>query len=131
MRLVVDASIALHLVTAAAPLGALAGHDLAAPGLLWSEVLSALRERTYRGHLAPANARAALGRMEALRIARHDNPELRRRSLDVAEALGWAKTYDAEYVALAELLDGVLLTVDGRLRRGAERRVRSIGPTEL
>ena len=45
--------------------------------------------------------------------------------------LGWAKTYDAEYVALASLLGCRLVTVDGRLRRGADRLGFVLGPTEL
>jgi predicted nucleic acid-binding protein len=47
------------------------------------------------------------------------------------DAFGWAKTYDAEYVALAKLLDCRLLTVDGRLRRGADRLGFVITPAEL
>jgi hypothetical protein len=38
---------------------------------------------------------------------------------------GWAKTYDAEYVALAKL------TVDRRLRRGADRLGFVVTPAEL
>ncbi|MGI8829736.1 MAG: hypothetical protein ACR2I5_08225 [Candidatus Limnocylindria bacterium] len=48
-----------------------------------------------------------------------------------AEQLGWAKTYDAEYVALAQLLGCRLLTRDDRLRRGAARVLECIGPSEL
>ncbi len=49
----------------------------------------------------------------------------------VADQLGWAKTYDAEYVALAEREDVALLTVDTRLARGAGRLVRVVTPSEL
>jgi predicted nucleic acid-binding protein len=49
----------------------------------------------------------------------------------VAADLGWAKTHDAEYVALARLLDCRLLTRDERLRRSATRLVEVIGPLEL
>ena len=39
----------------------------------------------------------------------------------MADELGWARTYDAEYVALARLLDCRVVTADERLRRGADR----------
>jgi hypothetical protein len=39
----------------------------------------------------------------------------------IADALGWAKTYDAEYVATARLLGCRMVTLDARLRRGADR----------
>jgi predicted nucleic acid-binding protein len=41
--------------------------------------------------------------------------------VDAGVALQAAKTYDAEYVALAGLLRCRLVTIDGRLRRGAGR----------
>jgi predicted nucleic acid-binding protein len=58
-------------------------------------------------------------------------PELADEAWRIADELGWAKTYDAEYLALASLLDCRLVTVDGRLRRGADRLGFVFGPTEL
>ena len=49
----------------------------------------------------------------------------------IADRLGWAKTYDAEYVALADLLSCRLVTLDARLRRGAQRLGFVVGPDEL
>lgn len=49
----------------------------------------------------------------------------------IAEDFGWAKTYDAEYVALAKELDCRLVTFDGRLRRGANRLGFVVTPAEL
>jgi len=45
--------------------------------------------------------------------------------------MGWAKTYDAEYVALARLLSCRLVTLDARLRRGADRLGFVVAPQEL
>jgi len=49
----------------------------------------------------------------------------------VADELGWAKTYDAEYVALARALGCRLVTVDARLKRGAGRLIEIVGPADL
>jgi predicted nucleic acid-binding protein len=49
----------------------------------------------------------------------------------VAEEFGWAKTYDANYVALARMLRCRLVTLDARRRRGTARLGYVIGPTEL
>ncbi|HEY3208372.1 MAG TPA: hypothetical protein VGL18_01050 [Actinomycetota bacterium] len=45
--------------------------------------------------------------------------------------LGWAKTYDAEYIALARLMRCRLISLDARLLRGAARLGFVIGLDEL
>ena len=49
----------------------------------------------------------------------------------LADEMGWAKTYDANHVALARKLGRRLVTLDARLRRGTARFGFVIGPTEL
>lgn len=49
----------------------------------------------------------------------------------IADELGWAKTYDANYVSLARLLNCRVVTLDARLRRGADRTGLVVGPDEV
>ena len=45
---------------------------------------------------------------------------LRRRAWDLAEELGWAETYDAEYIALTQLQADAFVTLDTELARQVE-----------
>jgi predicted nucleic acid-binding protein len=98
---------------------------------MWSEVRSALHERTWRNELGEDHARRARARLEEVDVKIETHARLADEAWRIAEELGWAKTYDAEYVALASLLGCRLVTVDGRLRRGADRLGFVLGPTEL
>lgn len=73
----------------------------------------------------------ALDRLGSAPIRLTDPRGLAREAWRVAEEFGWKKTYDAEYVALARLLDCRLLTLDGRLRRGTTRLGYVIAPSDL
>jgi predicted nucleic acid-binding protein len=98
---------------------------------MWSEAISVLHEARWRGAASSDLSIATRDRLLAAPIARREPTELHMEAWRVAEHLGWARTYDAEYVALARLLDCRLLTVDQRLRRGAARLVEIIGPSDL
>jgi predicted nucleic acid-binding protein len=128
--LVVDASVALQ-VSLANALGPLEGHELVAPPLLASEVTSALSEMAYRSEVPARDARGALEVLGSLDI-RYERPSgLSVRAWDLAQSLGWAKTYDAEYVALAQILDAPLATIDERLRRAVKELIRVPAIAEL
>ena len=61
-----------------------------------------------------------------------DHPKrLHREAFGIAGELGWAKTYDGEFLALAKIEGGVVLTTDARVRRGADRTGLVIDPSEL
>lgn len=100
-----------------------------APPLLWSEATSALRQLAWRRDIGEEHAEEALGalRNAPIQEAPSDAFEVYR----LAVRLGWAKTYDAEYVALAARLDCPLLTVDARLARTAERIVELVDPARI
>ena len=105
---------------------------LRAPRLLRSEVLSALHAQVWRGAVPVDAALTMLRRLDGLSITLFaDEHLLHERAWAIADQLGWAKTYDAEYVALAQLLDVPLLTVDGRLARGVERLIGVLAPADL
>ena len=129
--LVVDASVALSAALSRDGFARIEHHGLVAPPLMWSEALSALRELAWRGEISPAQAGATRDALLTARVGRRSPRSLYEEAWRVAAELGWAKTYDAEYVALARILRCRLLTRDERLRRGADRVVDVIGPLEL
>ena len=131
MTLVVDASVALAASSVPDGLEALGDSDLAAPPLMWSEARSALRHRLWRGVLDPDDAETIRSRVEGAPVSRRAPSRLGDEAWRLAEELGWARTYDAEYVALARILGCRLVTLDARLRRGTERLGFVVSPTEL
>jgi predicted nucleic acid-binding protein len=131
-RVVLDASAALRIASSSAGFDAVAGIAFVAPPLFWSETLSGLHQQRYRGDVSDELADQTLRNLGSASIERLDPPELRSRAWQVADELGWAKTYDAEYVALAQILDIPVLTRDRRLERGgASRLIRLLGPMDL
>ena len=102
-----------------------------APSLLWSEVLSALHEAVWRGELTSTEADAARAVFAGLPVRRADPAEVADDAWRLADELGLAKTYDAEFLALAKRNDALLVTADARLRRGAERLGFVVDPIEL
>ena len=129
--LVVDASIVVHLAIHGRRPQVLSDEVLIGPPLLWSEATSAIHELAFRGDMTAGAAAAAIAGLTELGIERRDDPGLYVAAARVARQLGWAKTYDAEYVALTQLTDCRLLTRDARLRRGAARLIDIVAPSEL
>ena len=117
-RFVVDCGVVLHLVGEG--IQAAAEHELLAPTLLRSQTLSALHEAVHTGEISPAVALDRLARIRALPIRLLGDVVLRRRAWDLAERLGWAETYDAEYVALTQLQADAFVTLNTDLARQVE-----------
>jgi predicted nucleic acid-binding protein len=122
-RFVVDAGAVLHLASAGVKVAG--KHELLAPTLLRSQTLSALHEAVQRGELEADVARDRLARIGRMPIRLLGDAVLRRRAWDVADQLGWASTYDAEYVALTQLQADAFITMDAKLARS----VKGIVPT--
>jgi len=121
LTLIVDASVAVPACLSAAGFSVLPDDDLVAPPLLWSETRSVLYELVWRREISATDGDAAREALAEAPIRRADDARLGTEAWRIADLLGWAKTYDAEYVALAMLLGCRLLTLDARLRRGADR----------
>ena len=117
-RFVVDCGVVLHL--ASERIEVPAEHELLGPTLLRSQVLSALHQAVHRGEIEPDVALDRLARIRAMPIRLLGDAVLRRRAWDLAEQLGWAETYDAEYVALTQLQADAFVTLDAELARRVE-----------
>ena len=117
-RFVVDAGAALHLATAGVEVGS--AHELLAPTLLRSQTLSALHEAVQSGEIPAGVARDRFARIRRMRIRLLGDAVLQRRAWEVADQLGWASTYDAEYVALTQLQADAFVTLDAKLARSVE-----------
>jgi predicted nucleic acid-binding protein len=129
--LAVDANVVIDRCLSESGFDMLTGHELVAPPLLRPEALSVLHEMLWRRTIPSELADLALERLEAAPIKITEPDGLAREAWQVAEEFGWAKTYDAEYVALARLLSCRLLTLDGRLRRGTARLGFVIAPSNI
>lgn len=117
-RFVVDAGAVIHLANAGVEVSI--DHELLAPTLLRSQVLSMLHEAVARGEVSADGARDQLARIGRMRIRLLGDAVLRRRVWDLADQLEWASTYDAEYVALTQLQADALVTLDADLARSVE-----------
>jgi predicted nucleic acid-binding protein len=117
-RFVVDTSAVLHLVSEEVEVPG--EHELLAPTLLRSQTLSALHEAVHRGERPADVARERLARIGQMSIRLLGDAVLRRRAWEVADQLGWASTYDAEYVALTQLQADAFVTLDTELARSVE-----------
>jgi predicted nucleic acid-binding protein len=117
-RFVVDARAAIHL--ASAGIEVTGEHRLLAPTLLRSQTLSMMHEAVVRGEIPAEIARERLARIGRMPIRLLGDAVLRRRAWELADRLGWASTYDAEYVALTQLQADALVTVDAELARSLE-----------
>jgi len=92
----------------------LRGERLAAPHLLEPEVISAWRRLVAGGELDERRADLALADLHGLRVGRVRHGALLDRCWELRDNL---TVYDAAYVALAELLDTMLVTADEKLAK--------------
>jgi predicted nucleic acid-binding protein len=117
-RFVVDCGVVLHLATE--EIEVRDEHELLAPTLLRSQTLSVLHEAVHRGEIPADVALERLERIWAMPIRLLGDAVLRRKAWKLADELGWAETYDAEYVALTQLQADAFVTLDAKLARSVK-----------
>ena len=117
-RFVVDCGVVLHLASEGIEVPA--EHKLLAPTLLRSQTLSALHEAVHAGEIPPDVAGDRLKSIGSMPIRLLGDAVLRRRAWDLADQLGWASTYDAEYVALTQLQGDAFVTLNAKLARSVK-----------
>ena len=123
-KFVVDAGVVIRL--ARENLEVHSKHELFAPTLLRSQVLSSLHEAVDRGELTADEGRALLERTSAIKMRLLGDLVLRRNAWTYADDLGDASTYEAEYLALTRLQGDAFVTLDSRLAK----RAAALVPTE-
>jgi predicted nucleic acid-binding protein len=100
--------------------GTLYGQQVHAPDLIAFEILSAIRRRMRGGRLTPAEAIAAMRAYETIEHQLELWPLLEVMTERSVELRDNVSSYDATYVALAEILNCPLVTADARLGRAVE-----------
>jgi predicted nucleic acid-binding protein len=104
-------------------------HQILAPTLLRSQILSLLYQEVHRGQTTKKDAERRLSYVRGLRIRLLGDRVLQRVTWKVADQLGWPDTFDAEYVALTQLQADALITLDRKLARAVKDLV-TVAPIE-
>lgn len=104
----------------------IAGHDLAAPNLLPYEVANALRRLALASIIGHDQAAQAHADLVDLTVEHWTYELLAPRAWQLRAN---ASIYDASYLALAELLDAPLVTLDRRLTGLPDTRCHVVTPS--
>jgi predicted nucleic acid-binding protein len=132
--LVVDANLVVEVTLerlGTDAMQALGEDDLVAPWLLWSEAPAALCGLAYRSEVPQTLVDEAIEKLKTVPVAPRHPDDLIDEAWRVAKAFGWGKTYDAEYLALAKILNCRLVTMDGPLLRRTKHLGFVVTPEEL
>ena len=97
------------------------GDELIAPSLLRAECTSVFARLVHTGRISEANGRLEVEKLSRLSIRIVEQAAFYPRAFDIARSLGWARAYDALYLAAAEIEDAELLTVDRGMSEAAAR----------
>lgn len=126
-RYVIGPDVALRLADDEAVIGG--RHQLLAPTLLRSQLLTLLYQAVRRGEMSKQDAERRLDYVRGLRLRLLGDRVLQSVAWKVADQLGWSDTYDAEYVALTQLQADAFITLDRQLAHAVKDLV-TMAPIE-
>jgi predicted nucleic acid-binding protein len=126
-RYVIGPEVALRLARDEAVIPV--GHQLLAPTLLRSQMLSLLYRAVRAGDVTRKDADRQLNYVRALRIRLLGDRVLQNVAWNVADRLGWPDTLNAEYVALTQLQADAFVTLDADLANAVAGLVK-VAPIE-
>jgi len=92
-----------------------ADRSIVAPSLLYYEVTNAIYKYVIHSEMLLEEAADILNAIVRLDITSYENANLYRRALELARRFSLSATYDAHYLALAEMLGAEFWTADRRL----------------
>ena len=126
-KYVIGPDVAIRLARDQAVIGE--GHQILAPTLLRSQVLSSLYQAVHRGEMTKKDAEQRLNYVRGLRIRLLGDRVLQNVAWKVADQLGWPDPLVAEYVALTLLQADALITLDEQLAHDVSDLV-TVAPIE-
>jgi predicted nucleic acid-binding protein len=126
-RYVIGPDIAIRLARDQAVIRG--GHQILAPALLRSQVLSLLYQAVRRGEMTRKEAERQLEYARGLRVRLPGDRVLQNLAWKAAVLLGRPGTFDAGYVVLTQLHADALITLDRQLA-GAAKDLVTIAPIE-
>jgi predicted nucleic acid-binding protein len=126
-RYVIGADVALRLARDEATIRET--HQVLAPTLLRSQLLSLLYQGVRQGATTKKDAERQLDYVRGLRIRLLGDRVLQKVAWKIADGLGWPDTFDAEYVALTQLQADAFITLDVTLAQSVKDLV-TVAPIE-
>lgn len=112
-RYVIDAAVAIRL--AREGLRPDQQHQLVAPNLLRSQVLSEMYRAARAGEIDETAAKAVLDHVTTIKVRLLGDRVSRAVAWKIAAELGWEDTPKAEYLAVTRLQADAFVTLDGEL----------------
>jgi predicted nucleic acid-binding protein len=126
-RYVIGPDVAIRLAQDEAAIGG--EHQILAPALIRSQMLSLLFQAVQRGELTKKDAQRRLNYVRGLRMRLLGDRVLQSVAWEVADQLGWSDTLTAEYIALTRLHADAFITLDRKLA-GAVKNIVAVAPYE-